>query len=180
MRSLRPPPLAGRRQAQGRALIAVLAVLVLTPLLLRPTPAIVQWARSSSSGQAHSTSSGQARSDSLQRVPNPSTALLLGIIPGGGQIYNGAWLKAALFIGAEGYYLTRYQQAKLAYDSYDGSDAIKIDGLLDARNGSAWGALLVYILGMLDAYVDAHLSTFPVDTSKTSLGAEVPTGEGPP
>ncbi len=126
-------------------------------------------------GSSSSTTNLVAKVDSTQRFPDPQTALLLGLIPGGGQIYNGAWLKAVLVIAAEGYYLTQFRQASKDYANNDGSDE-----LLDRRNGNAWRALIVYILGMLDAYVDAHLSTFPQESDGQRPATSQPSNEAGP
>ncbi|MFB0516244.1 MAG: DUF5683 domain-containing protein [Candidatus Neomarinimicrobiota bacterium] len=107
-----------------------------------------------------------ASSDTLQRVPNPRTALLLGLIPGGGQIYNRAWLKSILVIAAQGYYAYQFQQSRDHYNHYEPSLPHSQNYYLDMRNKYAWRSLLVYLLGMMDAYVDAHLSTFPPDTTQ--------------
>jgi len=39
--------------------------------------------------------------DTSRHVPDPRTALLLGLIPGGGQLYNGKWLKALIVMAVE-------------------------------------------------------------------------------
>lgn len=103
--------------------------------------------------------------DTSQRGKDPSTAFLLGLIPGGGQIYNGAWLKALLVIAAEGYYIDQFQRNSYNYRHYDPAMPYSQDHYLEERNNNAWGALFVYLLGMMDGYVDAHLSTFPPDTT---------------
>ncbi len=129
-------------------------------------------------GSSSSTTNLVAKVDSTQRFPDPQTALLLGLIPGGGQIYNGAWLKAVLVIAAEAYYVDAFQRAAKSYTEFSILNPDSENPHLDARNGSAWAALLVYILGMLDAYVDAHLSTFPADTGKSSPAPEGSSNEG--
>lgn len=131
-------------------------------------------------GSSSSTTNLVAKVDSTQRFPDPQMALLLGLIPGGGQIYNGAWLKAVLVITAESYYLTQFRQASKDFNNNDGSDPTEFDELLDRRNGNAWRALIVYILGMLDAYVDAHLSTFPQEDNGQRPANRNPPNEARP
>jgi len=149
-----------------RSLGCLLTVLVLFSIFPR-----------SARGQA------EASPDTTRRIPNPRTALLLGLIPGGGQIYNRDWLKALLVVGAEGYYIYQfqhYQQLCDGYDEQDGIDGLGGNPYLEPRNRSAWRALFVYLLGMMDAYVDAHLSTFPPDTTyQTQPPPEQPTEKGP-
>ena len=108
--------------------------------------------------------SGQTVSaDTTRRNTNPRIALYMSIIPGGGQIYNHTWLKALLVLGAESYCLAQLQRNTELYNRYQQSD------YLEKRNTFAWWSLLVYILGMMDAYVDAHLSTFPTDTTNSTV-----------
>ncbi|UCD38432.1 MAG: hypothetical protein JSW54_02855 [Fidelibacterota bacterium] len=113
-----------------------------------------------------------ADADTVLHVPNPRTALLLGLIPGGGQIYNRDWLKAILVVAAEGYYLTLFQQNRDKYDNYDDFNpplGQPQDHYLELRNRYAWRAFFVYLLSLMDGYVDAHLSTFPPDTANQAL-----------
>jgi len=109
--------------------------------------------------QGQTPDSTLAQPDTTQHTPNPRTALVLGLIPGGGQFYNGKWLKALIVITANGYFFSQFQQARQAYqESQETED-------LEERNKFAWQLMFVYILGLMDAYVDAHLSTFPPDSS---------------
>ncbi len=108
-------------------------------------------------GQTEADSTAQP--DTTQRAPNPRTALLLALIPGGGQLYNGKWLKALIVITANGYFFYQFQQARRAYQ-----ESQEIEDL-EERNKFAWQLMFVYILGLMDAYIDAHLSTFPPDSS---------------
>jgi hypothetical protein len=97
--------------------------------------------------------------DSSGRVIDPNKALLLGLIPGGGQIYNRAWLKAILIVAVEGYYFTLFQQNLIKYNDHQD------DKYLDLRNKYAWRLLFAYMIGLMDGYVDAHLNTFPPDSA---------------
>ena len=83
------------------------------------------------------------------KVKNPSMAWKLGVIPGLGQIYNEKYVKAIGFMGAELFVVSRFIELK---------EANKI-GL---RNTYAWWIFGLFVWNMLDAYVDAQLSTFPV------------------
>ena len=83
------------------------------------------------------------------KVKNPSMAWKLGVIPGLGQIYNKKYVKAIGFMGAELFVVSRFIELK---------EANKI-GL---RNTYAWWTFGLFVWNMLDAYVDAQLSTFPV------------------
>ena len=83
------------------------------------------------------------------KVRNPSLAWKLSVIPGLGQLYNGKYLKSFGFVGAEYFAVTRFNEFK---------DAKRI-GL---RNTYAWWVIGLFAWNMLDAYVDAQMSTFPV------------------
>lgn len=133
----------------------------------------------SARGQTEADSTAQP--DTTQRTPNPRTALMLGLIPGGGQIYNGIydgindgkwlngkWLKALIVVAVDGYYIRLFQQNRDYYNRYDEFDPplpFEREHYLGERNRLAWRVLFVYILGLLDGYIDAHLSTFPPDSS---------------
>ena len=83
------------------------------------------------------------------KVRNPKLAWKLGLIPGLGQLYNGKYLKAVGF-SAGGYI------AGSRFNQYRKSNNIEL------RNTYSWWIIGLYVLSMLDAYVDAQLSTFPV------------------
>ena len=114
-------------------------------------------------GQTEADSTAQP--DTTQGAPDPRIALMLGLIPGGGQLYNGKWLKALIVITANGYFFNQFQQARKHFNDYDASHPNGENPYLEERNKFAWQLMFVYILGLMDAYVDAHLSTFPPDSS---------------
>ena len=73
----------------------------------------------------------------------------LGAIPGLGQIYNGKYVKAIGFMGAEYFVVNRFIE-------------LKKENRIGLRNTYAWWTFGLFVWNMLDAYVDAQLSTFPV------------------
>ncbi len=81
-------------------------------------------------------------------IKNPSTAWKLGFIPGLGQVYNGKWIKSGILITSQLYAMDNYIR-------------LKEEGNITKRNTYAWWVLGLYFYGILDAYVDAHLSSFP-------------------
>ena len=95
--------------------------------------------------------------------------MLLGIVPGGGQLYNRKWAKAVLVMAMDGYAITQFQQSRELYNDYDDLNPDAANPYMDRRNRHAWRVLLFYLLGVLDAYVDAHLSTFPSDSTYQEL-----------
>ena len=80
-------------------------------------------------------------------IKNPSIAWKLSFIPGLGQFYNGELIKtffihSALRISRDEIRIRKYSIAK--------------------RNTWAWWFFGIYALGIIDAYVDSHLTSFPV------------------
>jgi len=124
--------------------------LVLIPLLAVPV-------------RARPGAEDPALPDTTQRASNPRTALLLGLVPGGGQLYNRKWGKAALVMAADGYSMYQLQRSLRLYHDFESSNAEGENPYIGRRNRDAWRVLLIYLLGIMDGYVDAHLSTFPRD-----------------
>ena len=83
------------------------------------------------------------------KVKDPDLAWKLGAIPGLGQIYNGKYVKAIGFMGTEYFVVNRFME-------------LKKENRIGLRNTYAWWAFGLFVWNMLDAYVDAQLSTFPV------------------
>lgn len=105
--------------------------------------------------------SGQA-SDSLN-VKSPKKAALWSILPGGGQIYNGKYLKAGILITLE---TLAIQQAIKNGNSYSSTGE---DKYISRRNENAWWALFFHVYGTLDAVVDSHLKPFKEVMSEESF-----------
>ena len=83
------------------------------------------------------------------KVRNPGLAWKLGVIPGMGQLYNGKYIKAIGFMGAEYFAVSRLIE-------------LKNENRIGLRNTYGWWIFGLFVWNMLDAYVDAHLSTFPI------------------
>lgn len=116
---------------------------------------------------------------------NPTHAMLYSaFIPGGGQIYNHAYLKAGLVIGLQSYLIGTafYHDAKV--DDYRekaqaSSDPFTVQHNLDQaeeykerRTSDIWWIGITAALSVLDAYVDAHLSDFEAQKSQLKLRFE--------
>ena len=108
------------------------------------------------------------------KIKTPKKAALWSILPGGGQIYNGKYLKAGIIITLE---------SLAIWQSVENGQNYKIDKSNDIyltdRNKYAWWAFFVHIYGVLDAVVDRHLVTFnPImeneSSEKISLDKEIP------
>jgi hypothetical protein len=89
------------------------------------------------------------------KIKTPKKAALWSIMPGGGQIYNGKYLKAGIIITLES--LAIWQSIENGHN-YKGDNSN--DLYLINRNKYAWWAFFVHIYGMLDAIVDRHLEPF--------------------
>ena len=83
------------------------------------------------------------------KVRNPSLAWKLSMIPGVGQLYNGKYFKAVGFIGAEYFAVSRLIE-------------LNDEKRIGLRNTYGWWVIGLFVWNMLDAYVDAQLSTFPI------------------
>ncbi len=99
--------------------------------------------------------------DSLQ-VKNPKTAGYMGLIfPGGGQIYNGRYLKAGLIMSLEVASYLAFRKNRDYYNDYANLNLpLAEHRYLEKRNKYAWWMGILYIYGVLDAIVDAHLHQF--------------------
>ena len=90
--------------------------------------------------------SAEAESDKEISDKNPNIAEKLGFIPGAGQFYNEEYLKGALIIISEIYSI---------------SMANKFSSNIVKRNSFIWLSIGIYIYAIIDAYIDAELSSFP-------------------
>ena len=79
----------------------------------------------------------------------------MAFIPSAGQLYNQDYGKAIGFWLLESYSIYKFN----AYSKQG-------DKGLGKRNTYAWWIAGLYIMSILDAYIDAHLSTFPVEVNK--------------
>jgi hypothetical protein len=99
--------------------------------------------------------------DSLSARKSPRRAALYALaFPGGGQIYNGRYLKAGLILGLEGLAYWRFAVNRKLYRGYQEDYALPRHRYLEKRNKYAWWVAFIYVYGLLDAVVDAHLQTF--------------------
>ena len=89
------------------------------------------------------------------KIKTPKKAALWSILPGGGQIYNGKYLKAGILITLESLAIWQSIENGKNYN-IDNSN----DQYLTNRNKYAWWAFFLHIFGLLDAVVDSHLEPF--------------------
>ena len=83
------------------------------------------------------------------KVRNPGLAWKLGVIPGMGQLYNGKYIKTIGFISAEYFAVSRFIE-------------LNDEKRIGLRNTYGWWVMGLFVWNILDAYVDAQLSTFPI------------------
>ena len=93
------------------------------------------------------------------KVRDPNLAWKISIIPGMGQLYNGKYLKALFFLSAEYYSILQYIEYKNKGD-------------IGKRNTYAWWVIGIFIWNIIDSYVDAHLSTFPVKKVESNISID--------
>jgi hypothetical protein len=122
---------------------------------------------------------------SLLMAVNPTTAMLYSaFIPGGGQIYNKAYPKAAIVVGLQAWNIGRaiYNDSKaddFAKKSAQASDVFYQDyykerarEYREKKTSDIWWIGVTAALSVLDAYVDAHLSNFEAEKEGLHLRFE--------
>jgi hypothetical protein len=122
---------------------------------------------------------------------SPTTATLLAIVPGLGQVYNEQYWKIPVFALPAGWFIYRVvslnslflQKSREADQAGRNSPAyprlkLEREAYRDERDLNAAYLLGVEILGMIDAYVGAHLFDFDVGDDISSKLQIAPTGLG--
>lgn len=120
-----------------------------------------------------------------QEKREPYRAMLYSaVFPGGGQLYNQAWLKAGLVMGVQGYLIGSaiYHDGKradfneLAENTQDSFLQQQYEArskeYRDALNNDIWWIGITAGLSVIDAYVDAHLYDFESQKEKIRLRFE--------
>jgi len=98
------------------------------------------------------------------KVKHPKQAAWWSIFPGGGQIYNGDYLKAGVFITLESLALWQSIDNGIKYTNEESNSIY-----LQERNKYAWWAFFIHIFGFIDAVVDSHLEPFDAIMGNDSL-----------
>ena len=93
-------------------------------------------------------------------VKTPKKALKYSLIPGGGQLYNGKQIKAILILGSELWMIYQFHANRISFHNWNNTYSKPKEYYRENRNKYAWRALFVYIYNLVDALVDAHLSTY--------------------
>ncbi|MCD4829857.1 MAG: hypothetical protein K8R90_10555 [Candidatus Cloacimonetes bacterium] len=113
------------------------------------------------------------------RQPLKAAALSLAV-PGGGQVYNSEFIKAALILGIEGWFLGSaiYHNAKMN-DAYDNAQNATGDDFAhweseynrhyNSRQSDYWWLGTTVFLSVIDAFVDAHLYNYKSEKQRLRL-----------
>ena len=111
--------------------------------------------------------------DLVNSIKSPKNAALSSIIPGGGQLYNGKKFKAGLILVGEVLAIVNWYNNSQLYSSYDADNDAEYPlpkyRYLEKRNKYVWWIGFIYIYGLIDAIVDAHLHPFE-DVMAEELG----------
>jgi len=113
------------------------------------------------------------------------TAMLFSaILPGAGQVYNESYWKAPLVLGLSMYFISEfmlynryaddYRQLYLASLSTVAIPAYqtKREDYKNLRDANVWYFVIVYVLNIVDAYVDASLYGFDVSPTLSLRGPQ--------
>jgi len=102
--------------------------------------------------------------DSLNPKSPRKAAFWALVFPGAGQLYNGKIAKAIFILGMESLALSAWQRNAWKVNHYDENNTqdfpLSAHRYLEKRNKYAWWSGFIYIYGLLDAVVDAHLQSF--------------------
>ena len=116
---------------------------------------------------------GKTHPDTSDSIKSPKNAALSSIIPGGGQLYNGKKFKASLILAGEILAIVNWHNNSQLYSSYDDANNVEYPlpkyRYLEKRNKYVWRIGFIYIYGLIDAIVDAHLHPFE-DVMAEELG----------
>ncbi|MCH7939877.1 MAG: hypothetical protein IID13_09040 [Candidatus Marinimicrobia bacterium] len=113
------------------------------------------------------TAAQDANADTTRTAREPRKALVSSIIIGGGQAYNRAWIKMIGLIAAEIYFVNKFQENRDNVEEFRKEEpAATHNPYITVRNKYAWWVVGTYLYAMVDAYVDAHLDSFPQDSTE--------------
>ena len=109
---------------------------------------------------------GSQSADTSHAEKIPGKAVLFSLFPGGGQIYNGKYVKAIVILTMEIYFVYHFQKNRVAYNDWDSdSNSSPRYRYRDKRNKYAWWIGFTYVYNLLDALADSHLASFDFEIS---------------
>ena len=98
--------------------------------------------------------------DTLQSKSPQTAAIRSFVFPGGGQYYNGQPIKGAVLSTLGVASAVLYMDFSEKYKNSEGVSQSDKKNFLHQRNRYGWWIIIVYIYGLLDAVVEAHLHPF--------------------
>jgi len=119
--------------------------------------------------------------NAIEYQKNPYRSMLYSaLLPGGGQLYNEAYIKTGVVIGLQAYLvsLAIHNNDKLDYyrDLYNSTNnsgyLIKRNEYHDKLRSDYWWMGTVLVLSVADAFVDAHLYNYESEKNKVKLRFE--------
>ena len=124
-------------------------------------------------------SSLSAEEVALKKYPLKAVALSC-LIPGGGQFYNGKFIKSGFVVAVEGSFIGlaayHHLEAEKYYDKYEVSkletDYNEYVKYYERRQSDFFWIGTIIFLSAIDAYVDAHLFDFEEKKNKIHLKFE--------
>jgi hypothetical protein len=175
----------------------------LRPFAVVPLVVLLAFPRPAAACGGDSVRTPFARADTLRTpsdsvaVPrasshSPGTAMLLSaLLPGAGQFYNRSYWKVPVVVGLGLYFTSEWLDSNRRTNDYREQYAASLlkDGIGDnqllryrefyknQRDTFTWYFVLLYLLNIVDAYVDAHLFDFDVGTDlafRSPAGLRVP------
>ncbi|MDP5957334.1 MAG: DUF5683 domain-containing protein, partial [Candidatus Marinimicrobia bacterium] len=97
--------------------------------------------------------------DSVKTKSPVKAAMYGAMFPGAGQVYNGRWFKTVMILSLEAASIYQWSLNGDIYKNYEsGNYDLRKHRYLEKRNKYAWWAVFIYVYGILDAVVDAHLN----------------------
>ena len=132
-------------------------------------------------GEAPGDSTARGAADTGAVAPEPHSPAyamtLSAILPGAGQVYNRAYWKVPIIAGLGGYFVYGFFQNQNDYKRYrdayelsqelnppNGNDRLRQlrDFYKEQRDSFGWYFIILYLVNIADAYVDASLFSFDV------------------
>jgi hypothetical protein len=120
------------------------------------------------------------------RSKSPTTAMLLsGILPGAGQVYNESYWKTPIILGLGLYFVSEWLNNNRHAEDYRQQYDLSLQALppygntrlrdlrefyKDQRDSFTWYYFILYVLNIVDAYVDASLYGFDVSPALSLRG----------
>lgn len=107
--------------------------------------------------------------------------ILSATIPSGGQFYTENYFKGLIFLGTESYlfyntidfYLSYRENKRLFQETGIDSFRLKKDIAEDNLYEFIWWDAVVYMISLIDAYIDAELYNFDIDFNVKDKKAEI-------